>query len=995
MIDPRQLKFPETSFKFLMQKRIYKVLIICSNYEFFMLEEDGRIDEQIFKEYVSLNLSSPPQFIQADTSEKALKILEDESIDLVITMLAIGNLDAYTLAGQIKKIHPGVPIVVLTPFSREVMQQLKRQDQSAIDYVFYWLGNMDILLAIIKLIEDKMNVRHDVKEVGVQIILLVEDSIRFYSSYLPTMYKIILKQSRFFMTEGLNDFIEKLRMRGRPKILLATTYEEAHSIFLRYKDNMLGIISDIRYKHNGTLDPEAGLKLCRKIREKDKFMPFILQSSDLKNKIAADKLGVDFLHKFSKTLSIELSDFLSNNFSFGDFVFRNPDDKREIGRASNLQEMQNTLPRMPLDSLRHHFNRNDLSRWLNARALFSIAKVLRHLTLDDFSSVPEATSYLLQAISHYRSYTSRGVIARFETETYDKHILFARIGEGSLGGKARGLAFIDSFLKKHHISSRFEGVEIMIPRTVVLCTDIFDEFMESNDLYNVALKDLPDEEILEHFIKADFSNDIINDLRLVVSVFEKPIAIRSSSLLEDSHYQPFAGIYSTYMVPNDKDHPDLTLKHLSNAIKSVYASVFYKESKTYMEITKNVIDEEKMAIIIQELCGTKYDGLYYPTLSGIGRSINFYPISPEKYEDGIAKIAHGLGKIIVEGGRSLRFSPKFPKKVLQLSSPASALQETQKYIFALNLDPESFRPDVDDGINLEKMRIRDIEKNPNLKYVASSYDYNNNIIRPGIHYEGKKLITFDYILQHKTFPLAKILQTLLKQGQKEMNNPIEIEFAANLDTKKNTLKEFYFLQIRPVVESSDDQKVKLNRVDPSDTIIYSKSALGNGVIRNLRDVVYVKTIDFNPANNPAVARVIHQINEQFLHESSNYILVGPGRWGSQDPWLGIPVKWPSISASRLIVESGLANYRIDPSQGTHFFQNLTSFRIGYFTINPYVRDGYYDIDFLDKKQAVYEDEFVRHVRLEDNMLIKIDGKKKLGVVFKPGFAGKSEEDELP
>jgi CheY-like chemotaxis protein len=983
-IDFHDFHFEDISYGHLMQKRIYKVLVICSNYDFYLLEEDGRIDEQIFNEYVSLNLRFPPVFIHADKAATALEILGNDSIDLIISMLSVGGTDTFELSKQIKSKYPLIPIVVLTPFSREVSLKLAKEDLSAIDHVFCWLGNAQLLLAIIKLIEDKMNVDQDVRRVGVQVILLVEDSIRFYSSYLPNIYKIVLMQSRQFMREALNEYKRMLTMRGRPKILLATNYEDAVALYDKYRDNILGVISDISYKRAGKPDKEAGLKLCRLIREADSTVPFLLQSSHQENSLRAKELDVPFLYKHAKTINLELRDYLFHNLGFGDFVFRLPPTMREVGRAGSLQDFQQKVAFIPVESLRYHFNRNDISRWLNARALFSIAAKLKHITLKDMDyNIEYGRTVISDAISNFRIHSGRGVIATFDRATYDGYQVFARIGEGSLGGKARGLAFIDSFIKRHASLFEYDNVLIAIPRTVVLCTDVFDEFMQSNDLYRIALNpELSDREILEGFLSASLPQWVMADLEVLIRVFHKPLAIRSSSVLEDSHYQPFAGIYATYMIPY-ADDKCVMMRLLAESVKSVYASVFYKASKAYMEATSNMIDEEKMGIIIQEVCGTQYDNVYYPSISGVARSINFYPIELEKQGDGIAKIAFGLGKTTVEGGVTLRFSPKYPKKLLQLSSPDLALRETQKEFYALDLNPDSFKHSVDDGVNILKMPVSDAEKHSSLKFVASTYDYENEMIRHGMHYKGKRLITFANVLVHNTFPLAQILQTLLEVGQNEMNNPIEIEFAVDLDEPPGMPKIFYFLQIRPIVENNDVVTFNLDNIKEEETIIYSKSALGNGIIDDVCDFVYIKPESFDSAHSNKMAEAVEKLNRRFVEDGKPYILVGPGRWGSSDPWLGIPVKWSQISAARLIVEAGLKDYRIDPSQGTHFFQNLTSFRVGYFTINPFMGDGHFDLDFLNAQEAFYENEYLRHIRFSAPLVVKIDGKNNKGVVYKP------------
>ncbi|MGA2822479.1 MAG: PEP/pyruvate-binding domain-containing protein [Bacteroidales bacterium] len=981
-LDPKKYYFIDTSFNLLMKRRIYQILLISSNYDAFMLEEDGRIDETIYMEYVSLSLRYPPQFIKVTSEEEAFEVLEDKRVELVISMLSIDKTDTFDLAIRIKNKFPKIPIVVLTPFSREVNIKLGEKNLGAIDYVFSWLGNADILLAIIKLIEDKMNIDQDVQQ-GVQVILLVEDSVRFYSSYLPNIYKIVYRQSKDFITEGLNEHQKMVRMRGRPKIILATSYEEAVTMFEKYKNNLIGIISDIRFKKEGETDKTAGIKFVKKVREEDEFIPILLQSSEAENEAIAKELKVGFINKLSKTLSLELRNFIHDNFFFGDFVFVDPKTGREITRVGDLKSLQDKIFEIPDDCLFYHMQRNHFSKWLNARALFPIAEMFKEISVKEFSDMDDAKRYIFDSITAFRINKAKGVIAEFVRGQYDEYLSFARIGQGSIGGKARGLAFLDSLIKRNRLTDKFDDVIISIPRTVVLGTDIFDEFLEENKLYEIALSDHSDKEILQHFVRARLPFRIHEDLYTFISCLNNPIAIRSSSLLEDSYYQPFAGIYSTYMIPNLRFNERMMIEKLSEAIKSVYASAFFKDSKAYMTATLNVIDEEKMGIVLQEVTGMKYGNRFYPAISGVARSINFYPIAPEKPEDGIVNIAFGLGKFIVDGGNGLRFSPRYPKKILQLSTPELALSETQKTFYALDLNPEAFIPDTDDTVNLLKLKVKDAENDGSLKLVASTFDYDSNSVKDGTMGTGKRIITFSQLLTHDTFPLAEILQTLLDIGQKEMGKPVEIEFAVNLDLPKNESKIFSLLQIRPIVGKYNTVNLKLDDIRLEDAIILSNTALGNGIIKDIRDFIYIKPEAFDASRSQDISRRLESINEHFLAEKKNYVLVGPGRWGSADPWLGIPVRWPQISAARLIVESGLENYRIDPSQGTHFFQNLTSFNVGYFTINPYLKDGFYNLAYLSEQPAFHEDQYIRHIRFEHPMRIEIDGKKNIGVVYKP------------
>ncbi len=979
----RRYYFSETSFSSLMRRRIYNILLISSVYDAFILEEDGRIEEQIFNEYMSLNLRYPPRFLKASGKEKALRRLKEEKIDLVITMLPLSEKETFSLANEIKISFPKIPIVLLTPFSRDANLRLEEIKKKPFDFVFSWLGNANLLLAIIKVIEDRMNARHDVEKADVQVIILVEDSIRFYSSYLPNIYKIILKQSKLLITEALNEHQKMMRARGRPKILLATDYEEAIDLYEKYKDNLLGIISDISYPHNGKKDDEAGLRLFRMIKKENKYLPMLLQSSDPENFEKAKKLKVGFIDKNSKKLTYELREFIKTYFAFGDFVFKDPKTGKEVARAHNLKDLQEKIYGIPANSLQYHIERNHFSKWLRARALFPIALLFQQFSADDFKNTNEIKSFIFNTIASFRITKSRGVIAKFDRSTFDEYFSIARIGEGSIGGKARGLAFLDSLINRNRLYHRFEGVDIIIPKTVVIGTDFFDDFMEQNNLYPVALSDnVSDEQILKRFVSALLPGELKDDLFAMLLRMKNPLAVRSSSLLEDSHYQPFAGIYSTYMIPPVVNNINKMFKMLLTAIKSVYASAFYKDSKAYMQATSNVIDEEKMAIVLQEVCGNTYGTYYYPTLSGVARSIDYYPVPPEKPEDGTANIALGLGKYIVDGGLSLRFSPVHPKRVMQTANPEVALRETQKHFYALDLNPDHFHPDTDDSINLIELSIKQAEKDNSVRRIASTYDMLNHIIRDAYNYDGKKLITFSAILKHNTFPLSKILQTVLKLGEKEMDKPVEIEFVVDLNIVQGQNIKFNLLQIRPIASKDESVNLEPEEIKHNNCIIISNAALGNGVIDDIYDVVYIKPKRFDASQNNNTAIMVAEINDGFLKEGKNYILIGPGRWGSSDPWLGIPVKWPQISATRLIVEAGLKNYRIDPSQGTHFFQNLTSFRVGYFSVNPYINEGFFDIDYLDAQVAIFENETLRHVRFKKPVKIKIDGKKNLGIVEK-------------
>ena len=976
-----QLYLRDTAFQNLMQRRIYNVLLIASPYDAFMMEEDGRIEEQLYFEYTSLNLSSPPRVAQASSYEDAYEQLTTKSFDLIIAMPGNDIGQTFREAKTIKQLHPDIPFIVLTPFSREVSRRLANEDFSGVDYVFSWLGNVDLLLAIIKLMEDKMNSDNDILEVGIQTILLVEDSIRFYSSVLPHLYKFLLKQSLVFSTEALNEHEQMLRMRGRPKVILARTYEEAQELYDKYKDKILGVITDVSFNRQGAKDKLAGIKLAREIKAKDPYMPIIIESSENENEVYAQELGVSFIDKNSKKFPVDLGRTITDNFGFGAFIIRNPETGKEVMRINDLKELQDNLFDIPDNLLLYHASHNDISRWLYSRAMFPIAEIIQAHRFQSIEEAPEVKRFFFNLIVKYRKMKNKGVVAIFKKNRFDYYSNFARIGQGSLGGKGRGLAFIDSIIKKYPICDNFDGVVVSIPRTVVLCTDIFDQFMEENNLYPIALSDATDEAILDAFLQASLPIALKDDFYALFEVIDRPLAIRSSSLLEDSHYQPFAGIYSTYMIPHLTDKDDM-YQLLGNAIKSVYASVFYAESKAYMTATSNLIDQEKMAIIIQEVAGAEHDGLYYPSFAGVGRSLNYYPINDEQPEDGVTEVAVGLGKYIVDGGLALRFSPRHPDKVLQTSTLDLALRDTQTQLYALDIKDADRSFSVDDGFNIQKIRIQDAAKNGSLKYMVSTFDPQDQIIRDNDCGMGRRVVTFANILQHKVFPLAEIVDFMLSEGEKEMRRPVEIEFAGCIDKKGEMKGNVYWLQIRPIVDRKEMLDEKIMDTASENLILKSTQALGHGMMDGVKDVIYVKTKNFSSFNNSLIAREIEKINKQYVEKGEGYILIGPGRWGSSDTALGIPVKWAHISAARVIAETALPNYRIEPSQGTHFFQNLTSFGVGYFTIDD-KKGGICDIDYLDNMPAVAETDFVRIVRFDNPLQIGINGKTGLGIIVKP------------
>ena len=982
-----QFQFKETPFEKLMDRRINDILLVCSRYDKFMLDEDGRIDEQLFQEYVSLNLRYPPRFTHVSTKEEALDKLKTANFDLVITMLNFKGTLVLELAENIKTAYPEIPVVVLSPFSKAISEKLEALSNIKADYIFSWLGNARLLLAIVKLIEDRMNVEHDVKEAGVQTIILVEDSIRYYSSYLPNIYRLLFKQARRIMEEGLNEYQQNTRMRGRPKILLATSFEEAIELYNKYKNNILGIISDIGYKREGVEDPIAGIKLCKIIRKENNEVPILLQSAQLDLKDDAEKYNASFIYKHSETLLKELRDYIKNNYGFGDFIFKDPDGLT-LAKAENLKDLQEKLAIVPNYSVEHHIRQNHFSKWMRARALFSLAEIFKPIQLRDFNgSLIETKRYLIEIIKLYREHTGKGSIASFENNRFDEYTFFSRIGDGSLGGKGRGLAFIDNIIKKHNLFFKFKKINITIPKTIVLSTSVFEDFMELNNLFETAFSMKNDSMILNSFLQAELPDYLHENIKTILSVIKNPIAVRSSSLLEDSIYQPFAGVYATYMLSNNNTDSTIRFLQLEQAIKSVFASTYYKKSKAYIAATKNVIDEEKMAVIIQEVTGAERGNYFYPDFAGVARSYNYYPLPNEKTEEGIADIAIGLGKTVVEGGTGLRFSPAHPKQNIQFASVDSAVKSSQKIFYALDMRPYSFTPSVDQECNTPLLKIEEAADNPAFKFLASTYDMQNHVIKDTVTASGKKIITFAGILKYRMFPLADILKELLEIGHESMKCPVEIEFAVNLSADPKIPHEFSFLQIRPIVEGLEEIDLNIDRFTPEDKIIHSDKALGNGKYDQIHDLVYIKPESFDPANTKKIAEILDRLNSEFIAEDKNYVLVVPGRLGSSDPWLGIPVGWAQICNARVIVESGLKNFQVEPSQGTHFFHNITSLNIAYFTINPIYNDGCFDTDYVNSQAAVYEDELVRHISFSESVKVFVDGKHRKGVVLKPGIGG--------
>ena len=971
----------ESNYTSLMVKRVKRILLVCNNYDSFALEEDGRIDVQIAQEYAELNLSNPPSITRAETTKEALSVIEERKasrklpFDLILTMYSVGELDVFDFAKEAKLLMPDCPIVLLSAFSKEIYNRIEQHDRSDIDYFFNWNNSTDLIIAIIKLIEDQLNAPHDILDEGVRAILLVEDSVRYYSTYLPLLYKLVLHQNQIAIRDALNEKQQLLRKRARPKVLMATCYDEAVALYNRYGKNIIGVISDIGFVlHKG--DPssseklDAGVDLCKLIREDNPTMPFLMQSSQESMRSIAKQLKVGFVVKKSKTLTQEVSEYIEYEFGFGDFIARDPRNGKEIARASDLEGFEHIISTISSAAFRRLSDNNYLSKWLFARGLFTVGRTVSALKIQDETDIENIRQTNIRLIHDYRINQALGVVAKYSPETYNNTIWFARCGDGPMGGKGRGLAFLNHVLQKNDLYDRWENIRILVPRTMVLTTDWFDRFIHENGLQYVINADLTDEEILSEFVAAALPLELRDALRHFIRVTQRPLAVRSSSKLEDSYYQPFAGVYSTYMIPHTENE-DQQLRLLSKAVKSVYASVYFAASRGYITSTGNVLSEEKMAIVLQEVCGEQEGNYYFPVISGVARSVNFYPVGKEKPEDGIVKVAYGLGKVVVDGEQVLRFSPKYPKNVLQTSTVDLAMRETQQSMLALSLSPEKFKTSIDDAINLERIPIHDCGQFESLKMIASTYDRENMRIVDSCYPDGPRIVTFAPQLKFKTFPLAEIVEQLLIMAQQEIKCPVEIEFAVNLEHEPQI---FHVLQIRPISADSLNAKVEWSQIDESGAFLRSGNALGVGQIDDVSDIIYLRRDTFDILRTREMADTIRQWNNRLRQEGKQYLLIGFGRWGSQIPTLGVPVQWSDISEAKAVVECGLENFRIEPSQGSHFFQNMTSFNVGYMNIDPWARpEDQYDASVLDALPAVEETELVRHVRLDKPLEMYIDG----------------------
>ncbi len=971
-------------FQNLMRLRIRDILLVSSLYDLYVFEEDGRLYELIRDQYQKLNLTHAPELTRVSSGREGIVLAKEERrFDLIITTLHIEDMKPTSFAQKIREENIDIPIVLLAFDNRELSDLLRQEEASVFDQIFIWQGDFRLLIAIIKHLEDRLNVEHDTKIVGVQSIILIEDNIWYYSYFLPIIYLEIMRQSQRLISEGINLSHKQLRQRARTKILLCKTYEEAWNYYTQYKDTILGIISDIDFPHNGKIDPQAGFHFAKNVQKQQADIPILLHSTLPENEKKAKAIGASFIVKDSPTLLEDLRTFMTDYLSFGDFVFQTPDG-REVARAHDLISLEKELHTIPDESMEYHAERNHYSNWLKARTEFWLAHQLRPRKVSDFSSITEMRKDLIASLKGYRKLRQRGIITEFDKESFDPYSSISKIGGGFLGGKARGLSFVNIIINNYNVQNRFKGVRIYIPPAIIIGTDIFDQFLEENDLRDFALNTDDDGLILEKFIEAKkFPEEILGELSAFLDIIDRPLAVRSSSLLEDSHNHPFAGVYKTYMLPNS--HSDLLLRlgELVKAIKRVYASTFFQSAKNYIRATSYRLEDEKMAVIVQKMIGTPHHNRFYPDFSGVARSYNFYPAPPQKPSDGIASLALGLGKMVMEGGSSVRFCPKYPTHTDQFGSKDSMIQNSQKEFFALDLDGvDGKKYDTKDRF-VKKYALKFAEEDGVLFHVGSTYSPENDMIYDGTSKDGIRLVTFAPILKNKIFPLDEILDLLLDMGMWGMGTPVEIEFAVDLSEKKEERQEFGLLQMRPMAVNPELEVLTIEDYDHKKLICQSDQVLGNGLIDTIYDIVMVDRNLFDRSKSSQVAQEIKYLNTKLVDHKRQYLLIGVGRWGTLDPWLGIPVTWDQIANAKVIIETGFRDFVVEPSQGSHFFQNLNTFMVGYFTVKSGSNQTFIDWDWLLKQPAEERLDYTRHIEFQKPLVIKMSGHHNKGVVIKP------------
>lgn len=962
--------------------RIQEILLVSSLYDAFIFEEDGELTERLLSDYKDLNLHFSPRITQASSFKEALSMMKEKKYDLVITTLQEDKKELVNFSKKVKKISQKTSTIFLTHDSSKLNLSFKSELFKNFDGVFSWSGDTKLFLALIKLIEDRLNFEEDIKVADVRGILIVEDSIRNYSSFLPKFYNQVMDQTRELMSLSLNSEKRIFRMRARPKVLLARNYEEAMKFVKKYKENLIGIISDIKFCKDEKLDPEAGFKLIKEIKKIIPDIPSLLHSSQTENRERALEISDNFLDKSSPSLLKDIESFIKRHLGFGDFVFRLPNEEI-VDKAKDIIEMEQKLRTVPPESIIYHARRNHFSIWFMARGEFLLSNSLRPKKIEEFKSIDEIRNFLVSSLENNRKSITTGVIADFSQNRFHTGCDFLKISEGSLGGKARGLAFMSTLLnhpKMKKIKEKYKNTEIIVPRTAVIGIEEFENFMEENDLYEFAYKENDKEKLSKKFLDTELSESLHEDLFLFLKQVKTPIAVRSSSILEDSHSQPFAGIYSTYILPNSHEKIDKRLKQLTDAIKLIYSSTYYADAKSYIKSTNNRIEQENMGIIIQELVGKKHEDLFYPDFSGVVRSINFFPFAHAKQEDGIAYVALGLGKSIMEGENVLQFSPKYPEIIPRIEKSRFSIKNTQRHFYALDMSNPEKELNWDETVTLKRERLKRAEQDGTLEAIGSTYVLEDDLIKDGIYHKGVKFISFAHILKSKVFPLCEIIKDIISIGKEGFGRDVEIEFAVNLSKDPKVKNKFYFLQIRPMITGKESSEIKIKNHKKEDIMCRTKNALGNGVFKDIKNIIYIKPENFDSSKTVDIATKIGEINEK-LKEPSMFI--GLGRWGTSDPWLGIPVSWNQISNSQVLIEVATEGFNIDPSHGSHFFHNITSLGLAYITISNKEDDtNFIDWTWLNSLEATYEDDFIKHVKLKNPLKTIVNGKNGEAIILK-------------
>jgi hypothetical protein len=972
-------------FRNLMEFRVQEILLVASQYDTFVLEEDGQLTELLLEEYrhLALSLRFTPHISPTTSATEALHLIETEArkFQMVVASPRLPDIEVGEFARRVKELRPDISFCILAAHAWNLPELDALRASGNVDFIFLWQGHVKALVAMIKQVEDQRNADKDILLGGVQVIILVEDEVRYYSAYLPHIYTEVTRQTGRLMAEGLNLSHRLLRIRARPKILLAQDYEEAWGLFEKYHDNVLGLITDVRFPINGEIVDDAGLQLARRVREQIPDLALLVQSTNKTHKQDCDELGAMFLHKRSSQMLDELAHFIIDHFGFGDFVFKDADGN-EVARARDLREMIRALHEVPEESIRHHAVRNHFSSWLKARTEFELASLVRPRQVDDFKSIQELKQFLIAAITDYLRQRQRQVIIDYKAETFDEYVAFAKIGSGSLGGKGRGLAFVQKMLTKewHGVAD----VDIDVPQTVAIASDIFEEFLAENGLRRLPreVDSLTDDEIHSRFRSGRFNHERRTELAGFLDELREPLAIRSSSILEDSLYQPFAGVYATVMLPNNHPSLDVRLAQLLEAIKLVYASTFMKAARDYLVGTPHRVEEERMAVLLQRLVGAQHGDVFYPTLSGLASSYNFYPFGEMRPEDGVAQVALGLGKSVVDGFEAFRFCPRYPEVLPQFSTVKDTLRTAQRRFYALDMVRHDIISTMPPDSNLPHLEVGEAVKHGAADMLVSTYLREDDVIVMGKDPRGTPIVTFAPLLKGHVYPLPEILQRVLQMAQVAMECPVEIEFALQVDPERKDGTGLNLLQVRPLMVEQVSGDMDIDISNSKDTVVFSEDALGHGRKMSVTDVVVISPKLIDRSATRQVATAVEVLNKNIADEGREYLLIGPGRWGSQDPWLGVPVKWSQISAARAIVETDFPDLEVDPSYGSHFFQNITCFGIAYMTVHDSKALGHVNWQWLDRQPSAVDelDGVVRHIRLEQPIHILVDGKARKGVV---------------